>query len=123
MVLIELTAKSSLVLAAALVAVAVMRHRSAATRHIVLASAFVTTLALPAIVVVGPHWQVPSLSRFTKTSAQSFFGSVDGGRGLTPRGSSRLQALQYRFGTSNFRSRWRGDDWVRVLTIIWLVGV
>jgi beta-lactamase regulating signal transducer with metallopeptidase domain len=123
MVLIELTVKSSLVLAAALVAVALMRHRSAATRHIVLASAFVTTLALPAIVVVGPHWRVPSLPRFTKTSGPSLSDSVDLGRRLTSSGGSRLQALQDRLGASNLRSRWRADDWVLVLTIIWLVGV
>jgi beta-lactamase regulating signal transducer with metallopeptidase domain len=123
MVLVELTVKSSLVLAAALVAVAVMRHRSAATRHIVLASAFVTTLALPAIVVVGPHWRVPSISRFTRTSAQSLFVSVDGERRLTDSRGLRLHTLQDRLPTSNLRSRWRADDWVRLLTIVWLVGV
>jgi beta-lactamase regulating signal transducer with metallopeptidase domain len=123
MMLVELTAKSSLVLSAALVAVAVLRHGSAATRHIVLASAFVTTLALPAIVVVGPHWHIPSLSRSTETRGPLLSGSVDPARRRANSDGTILHALQSSLGASDFRSHRPADYWVRVLTIIWLLGV
>src|SRR5438093_7186967 len=120
MMLIELTVKSSLVLAVALASVAVMRRRSAAARHVVLASAFVATLALPAIVIVGPHWELPSLAGFTKPSELSRSHSVDVRRGLTHRGSSVVQGGLNAGKTSGVLSRWRPAEWLRVLTIVWL---
>jgi beta-lactamase regulating signal transducer with metallopeptidase domain len=121
--LIELAVKSSLILIAALTAVAAMRHRSAASRHVVLASAFVATLALPALVVLGPDWRVRSLSRFTKTSELSLSRSVEARRSLTHSDGSVLPVVPDRGGTSSFRSSRSADDWVGTFTIIWLIGV
>ena len=119
--LIELTVKSSMVLVASLAAVALMRRHSAATRHLVLASAFVATLALPALVIVGPRWRVPSWPRFPTTSpssSRSVEAQPTHGR------DSALQALDTGRGdASTFQSRWTTDAWIRVLTIVWLIGV
>jgi beta-lactamase regulating signal transducer with metallopeptidase domain len=120
--LIELAVKSSLVLIIALAAVAVMRHRSAASRHVVLASAFVATLALPAVVFLGPHWRVPSISQFAKASEQSLTRSVAVPRWLIHSGGSVLPDFHNRSGTSLVRSAGSVDDWVVVLTIVWLIG-
>jgi beta-lactamase regulating signal transducer with metallopeptidase domain len=122
MVLLELTIKSSVVLVAAFIAIAVMRHCSAATRHIFLAAALVATLALPAIVVVGPRWRIVPSSTFIKTSEHSLSDSVDATRPL--RGSARSPTLarQGRLGTSDVGSRY-ADKWVSLLTVIWLIGV
>src|SRR5262245_58963087 len=120
--LIELAAKSSLILAAALAAVAAMRRCSAASRHVVLASALVATLALPAVVPLGPHWQVPSVSRFTKTGEPSLSHAVEIPRWLTNSGGSVLPGLPNRGGASNFGSRWTIDNWVVLFTIMWLIG-
>jgi len=121
--LIELAVKSSLILIVALAAMAAMRHCSAASRHVVLASAFVATLALPAVVVVGPHWPVPSISRFTKTREPSFSRSVEAPRWLTNSRGAVLPELRNRGDTSGFRTHWSIDDWIAVFTIIWLIGV
>src|SRR5215467_10537600 len=107
--LIELAVKSSVVLVVALAAVAAMRRCSAASRHVVLASAFVATLALPPLVVLGPHWRVPSSSWFTKISEPSFSRSVEVRRWLTHGGESVLPVLHNQGGTSSVRSRWSAD--------------
>ena len=118
--LIELAVKSSIVLAAALVAVVVMRGRSAATRHVVLASAFVATLALPLVVVGGPRLQLSSLSTFATTRPSSS-NQFDVGR--THGRASPLQPVNNQGNAPNVFSHWRADDWVRLLTLIWLIGI
>jgi len=120
--LIELTIKSSLVLIVALASVAAMRRWSAARRHVILASALIATLALPAIAAVGPHWWVPSSSAFSKASELAHSRPIGVRPSLTDGSTWGLQPLQKRGGTSNVPSRWSVDDWVRLLTIVWLVG-
>lgn len=51
-------AKVAFVLAVAWVALALMRRTSAATRHLVVASALVTSLALPVLSILVPSWEV-----------------------------------------------------------------
>jgi beta-lactamase regulating signal transducer with metallopeptidase domain len=57
--LLETTVKSSLVVLAALVAVACLRRRSAALRHWILSAAIVAALAAPVLGLVTPSWHVP----------------------------------------------------------------
>ena len=57
--LLEWTVKASLLMAVALLTVACSRRRSAEFRHSVLAAAVVSALALPALMVVSPGWQIP----------------------------------------------------------------
>jgi beta-lactamase regulating signal transducer with metallopeptidase domain len=55
-------ADASLVLALAIVAAAILRHRSAAVRHCVLAAAIVCALLLPVFEVALPSWHLPLAS-------------------------------------------------------------
>jgi beta-lactamase regulating signal transducer with metallopeptidase domain len=57
--LLETTVKSSLVVLAALVAVACLRRRSAALRHWILSAAIVAAMVSPALGLVTPSWHVP----------------------------------------------------------------
>ena len=57
--LLETTVKSSLVMLAALVAVACLRRRSAALRHWILSAAIVAATASPVLGLVMPSWHVP----------------------------------------------------------------
>src|SRR4051794_20721410 len=57
--LLETTVKSSLVVVAALVAVACLRRRSAALRHWILSAAIVAAIMSPVLGLVTPSWHVP----------------------------------------------------------------
>ncbi len=61
--LLDTTARSSLVVLAALVLAAVLRRRSAALRHWVLAAGIACSAAVPALQVALPAWNVPALAR------------------------------------------------------------
>jgi beta-lactamase regulating signal transducer with metallopeptidase domain len=57
--LVETTVKSSLVVMAALVAMACLRRRSAAVRHWILSAAIIAGMASPVLVPFTPSWHVP----------------------------------------------------------------
>jgi TonB family protein len=57
--LLDVTVRISLILLAALAAVALMRRRSAAMRHWVLATAVVSAAAAPLLGLVAPSWPMP----------------------------------------------------------------
>ena len=57
--LVETTVKSSLVVVAALVAVARLRRRSAALRHWMLSAGITAALASPLLGLVVPSWHLP----------------------------------------------------------------
>jgi TonB family protein len=57
--LLEATVKSSLLVLAALAAVACLRRRSAALRHWILSAAMVAAALSPLLVLVTPAWHVP----------------------------------------------------------------
>jgi beta-lactamase regulating signal transducer with metallopeptidase domain len=61
--LLESTIKISLLLGLALTATALLRHRSAALRHWVLAAAIASSMAIPALMTVAPSWSLPVTSR------------------------------------------------------------
>ncbi len=77
--LLEVTLKSSLVLALALVAAGLLRTRSAAVRHWLLSMSLVCAAALPFIASIAPAWRLdlpssataahPPASRATETTA------------------------------------------------------
>lgn len=56
---VESSVKASIVMLAALAAVACLRHRSAALRHWILSAAIVAALAAPLLGLVMPSWHVP----------------------------------------------------------------
>ena len=60
--LLDILLKVTAVLVAAIAITALLRHRSAAARHWVLTVSILCALALPALVVVAPAWQLPSLA-------------------------------------------------------------
>src|SRR5258707_15257756 len=57
--LLETTVKSSLVVLAALIAVACLRRRSAALRHWILSAAIVAATVSPVLGLVTPSWHLP----------------------------------------------------------------
>lgn len=57
-----LVARGTLLLGAAALAAALMRRRSAAARHLVWGLAMVSLLALPALSLVMPHWELAFVS-------------------------------------------------------------
>jgi TonB family protein len=54
--------KTSLVLTAALALAALLRRRSAALRHWIVATGIGCSLAMPLLILVAPAWQVPSVA-------------------------------------------------------------
>ena len=58
-VLFDVAIKGSLVLALALATTALLRKRSAALRHCILASAIVCAATMPALRLLAPPWDVP----------------------------------------------------------------
>lgn len=76
-VLIESAIKIALLLGLALAASLVLRHRSAAMRHWVLATAIVAALALPALMVFVPSWRLPVRSESRAETAPRRSGRVD----------------------------------------------
>ena len=57
--LVEAAVKSSLIVAAGLIAVACLRHRAAALRHWILSAAIVAAMASPVLGLVTPAWRIP----------------------------------------------------------------
>src|SRR5687767_491409 len=58
--LVENTAEVALILGAALLMLPLLRRRSAALRHALLASAFACAAAAPALGLLAPSWRVPA---------------------------------------------------------------
>jgi hypothetical protein len=61
--LLGILLKVTAVLVAAIVMTAFLRHRSAAARHWLLTASILCAMAMPALVVVAPAWQLPSVTR------------------------------------------------------------
>src|SRR6185369_9962601 len=58
-VIAESALRVSIVILLSLTAAAVMRRRSAALRHWILASGVVVAMAMPALQVIAPRWDMP----------------------------------------------------------------
>ncbi|PYR75169.1 MAG: hypothetical protein DMF86_16025 [Acidobacteria bacterium] len=104
--LLETTVKISLVLTAALIAVTLLRRRSAALRHWVLAAAIVCAAASPLVALALPPWQVPlqrvplvrsvilpDASAVTMTAAGGPRSVAARGGGSAPKSIERIQAV------------------------------
>jgi beta-lactamase regulating signal transducer with metallopeptidase domain len=119
--LVQFAFKSTVILAAALGVTAVMRRSSAATRHLVWASALLATLAVPAIVFFGPEWSLAA----RRAPAPQFEAQVFR--------QSDVTAHPLREPTAHSRSAQSDDEWKRIwrsmsareapgLTSVWLSG-
>jgi len=90
--LMELTVKTSLILALGMLAALALHRRSAAVRHWILAAALISAAAAPVIGRLSPSWTLPSLSApaVAEDSAVSVTFSTAAGRNVqsatAPRG-------------------------------------
>ena len=75
--LLESTVKASLVMLAALAAVACLRRRSAALRHWLLSAAIVAAMAAPFLGLVTPAWHVP-LDALPRPAAMAVPAAITG---------------------------------------------
>jgi hypothetical protein len=69
LLLLNTTIKISLIVLAAMAATMVLRRRSAAVRHFVLAAALGCAAATPALRLVAPTWQATAGTWFTASRA------------------------------------------------------
>jgi TonB family protein len=79
-VLVESAIKVSLLVSVALVATALLRSRSAALRHWILAATVAAALATPALIVFGPAWNLPvrpSVGAVPQTAARASATGAD----------------------------------------------
>jgi len=79
--LLSAVVKSSAIVAIALAATSLMRTRSAAMRHWILAAALIAAAAAPVLERVVPAWQVPRLPSATTNLAFARPGRVEGRSG------------------------------------------
>lgn len=120
--------KSTLLLALAVLVTRALRHRSAASRHLVWTCALVAALALPLLSIVVPRWQVPLLTVPSPAAAPTLALSHDDA-------SVRMAAmLQTRLAEqANVRGAERAGavtlpvisanvSWTLVLFLIWASG-
>jgi beta-lactamase regulating signal transducer with metallopeptidase domain len=61
--LVDAALRGAVVVLLALIATALLRRRSAAFRHAILATALLTAAAMPALQTIAPGWHVPRFSR------------------------------------------------------------
>ena len=108
LLLLNTTIKTSLIVLAALLAIALMRRHSAATRHFVLAVALACAAATPVLRLVAPAWQPASPMQIIDRPLAVFDDSG-------PKATGVAAATPERAITSTAP--------VRVLGAIWTVGV
>src|SRR5216684_1904057 len=142
-ILVEIVAKTSVVLLLAWgVTWAMARRGSAAARHFVWAVALAATMALPGVVLFGPAWQVAGLpgtwmspvDAVSNTSAGGAVARADGDvwpATASPRSHAPATAESGRsrtvlgLGGGRFlpasAAEWR-DDWATILARVWALG-
>jgi beta-lactamase regulating signal transducer with metallopeptidase domain len=103
--------KASIVLALVLVAESVLRRRSAAVRHWVLACALVCAALMPVLELVAPRWSAPIDIPWlaSRAGASSFaFGDTDSGRwaGASDAGASPAGTAGSWTAASALRAAW-----------------
>jgi beta-lactamase regulating signal transducer with metallopeptidase domain len=112
--LLNTTLKVSLIVAVALAASAVLRRRSAAVRHFVLAAALACAAATPALRLVAPAWQ--ATSAWLPTSRVLFIDRplsvLDDSASSTPSTGGRVAA-----------DGWSPATVARASGIIWIAGL
>jgi beta-lactamase regulating signal transducer with metallopeptidase domain len=116
LLLLNTTIKISLIVLAAMAATMVLRRRSAAVRHFVLAAALACAAATPALRLVAPTWQATAGTWFTASRAVLIdrpLAVLDDSTTTTP--SSRPHALE--------GGRWNTAAIARALGIIWITGL
>src|SRR5262249_35049900 len=109
LILLNTTVKTSLIVVAALAATTLLRHRSAAVRHFVIAVALACAAATPLVRFVAPAWQSASTLQVIDRPLAVFDASSP------PTPSSVAHA---RAGASISRAAV-----VRAIGIIWMSGV
>jgi TonB family protein len=114
MFLLNTTLKISLILVVALIASAILRRRSAAVRHFVLAAALACAAATPALRLVVPAWQATAGTWLTASRVVL----VD--RPLAVLDDSPAAVST---DTVSTRGRWGTAAMARSLGLIWMVGV
>jgi HEAT repeat protein/beta-lactamase regulating signal transducer with metallopeptidase domain len=86
---IDAVAKASLILAVTALAAASLRRASASARHLVWMLGLVSALAVPALGIVTPKWELPlvKITEVTETQAQHHYRSTEEQRHLGPAAS------------------------------------
>ncbi len=120
--LIAWTLKGSLILLVAFAVTRLMRHASAAARHLVWTLALAGVLALPLLGAILPAWRIDGLSRVAAPAAPSAspappalafaFKAIERTGDVVPAGSTRYDIVPVR----------PAIDWIRVLPLIWMAG-
>ena len=111
--LLETTVKSSLVVLAALVAVACLRRGSAALRHWILSAAIVAAIVSPVLGLVTPSWHVP----LDAIAGPQLIGAV--APSTTARGTAQPAAASDRREDATSRSM---AGAAAVVSTAWLAG-
>jgi len=128
--------KATLVLGAAALTSALLRRRSAAARHLVWTLALLAALALPALTLAIPRWQVPLLTIATETVPASLEATpaiaapitqprrtpVDNTRPADKTSSTAQQARAASVQTAKFAIARPDLSWQMLLLILWMAG-
>ena len=124
---VDAAVKATLLLGAAALVTHVLRHRSAASRHLVWTCALLAALALPVASMIVPRWEVPVVTIGKEEQPV--------GQGFSP-GSDRAAALRARLGENETAVQRREAEeaaaspssdvrisWTAVLFAAWIAGV
>jgi beta-lactamase regulating signal transducer with metallopeptidase domain len=111
--LLSVTIKVAVLALTALAATALLRRRSAAVRHFVLATMFFCSLSVPAVERVMPSWPVPLPSLWSTAPARSSLRLVS-----TPPATS-ARTVPVAAGTSSYEGAFSATTW---LMSIWIGG-
>jgi TonB family protein len=107
---IEMTLRSSLVLAVGLVAVLAMRRHPAALRHWILAAALAFAAAQPLVNRVVPQWRIPALTWTRMTTESTAAGRVE-------------TSVEFEAPVEVVIRPVEGLSWAQVAFGVWLSGV
>lgn len=111
--LLSVTIKVAVLALTALAATALLRRRSAAVRHFVLATMFFCSLGVPAVERVMPSWPVPLPSLWSTSPARSSLRLVS-----TPPATS-ARTVPVAAGTISYEGAFSATTW---LMSIWIGG-
>ena len=130
--LLDSVVKATIVLGAAAVATAVLRHASAALRHLIWTLGLVGALVMPVLSMALPRWQLPivtvaapeapAIQPAAPTAVENIAGNTQAAPPSNPILRSSPAAPAPPSGPAPRSSRWPDLSWPQALLALWAFG-
>jgi beta-lactamase regulating signal transducer with metallopeptidase domain len=112
--LLELALKTTALFLLAMLSIVLLRKRSAALRHCVLAAAFVCAIAVPALTTVTPAWHLPIPAAWLPDDSESSIGFTSTQPVSNP--------IAQQNASQTVRPSGARISWIQALIATWLAG-